>query len=299
MSSQFQNPSQLTPKAELRKLNGLTWYYGVKVKAKAIYKTDKDISDYKLDEIFGYGPKGEPRLGSDRLKIFESIKSNFSVPSKGNSEKKRNFDLVDRVETTDGYQGTEPLLRSPFWKLLEDKPLELIEVREYVIECIKRLDLVKDPGNYEDDGKYDLDDYLKNRPDITFEEMMYYENDIDLDYDKAMTDAFSALDPSLDLIALTGFLALEAILAGNIRVAKDQIKSFERLLSLFCNQPWLSAISNDLYLYAEKRMQNLLYADALNGLPDYMAMVSNIPDVNLRSPAVAFLKRHQRILWRR
>lgn len=299
MTFQSQKSLKLTSKTLLRKLNGLTWYYGVKAKAKILYKSEKEISDYKLDEIFGYDLDGEMRLGNDRLKIFESIKKNLSVPSKGNSEKKRNFDLVDRVEKTDGYQGTEPLLRSPFWKLLEDKTLELKVVREYVIECIKRLDIVKESGNYDDEGRYDLDDLLKNRPDITFEEMMYYENDIDLDYDKAMTDAFSALDPSLDLIALTGFLALEALLAGNIRVAKDQIKSFERLLSLFCDQPWLSEIGNDLYLYAQKRMQNLLYADALNGLPNYTAMVSNIPDVNLRSPAVAFLKRHQRILWRK
>jgi len=73
--------------------------------------------------------------------MFEAIDKNGSIP--GNGTEKRKFDLVAKIDSTEGYEGTAAIIHSPFWRLLENESLKLTEVREMVVECVQLLDLAK------------------------------------------------------------------------------------------------------------------------------------------------------------
>ena len=260
-----------------------------------------------------FGPPGiqGPRGTADRLKMFEAVQANGSIPSDGKGGN-RDFDLVAIVDAKPGYEGTAAIIRSPFWRLIDNKKLSLREVRLMVVECFALLDLAKQQGNYAEDGesqandwKSELEELVQSNPELTIEDFINRQSLLEHDYDNAMAKAFLsiepslAVEPSLDFLALTGALAIEAIYAGNRVISLYQVDIFKSLLKVFCRQPWLVKVSDELYETAEKSILGILNEDALKGLPDYVTMLSNIPDVNLNSAAAALLKRHQTLLWRR
>ncbi|MGB7816659.1 MAG: hypothetical protein WBL28_09955 [Methylotenera sp.] len=290
MTNAPRRPGRPPGNKSLRELRSMTWYYAVLAR--------EGRNDCQLDILFGTDKDEVPRSSADRIKIFEAIRANKSIPTDG-TKGKRNFDLVARVDSHPNYAGTAAIIHSPFWRLLEDRQMPLNEVREIVVECIRRLGLTFEKGDYEDDGRNDLDDLVANNPEVSIQEYFRYRSEGDDGYDNAMAGTFMHLNPSLDYIALLGALAFEAIEAGNMLIAADQAKFFQIILKELCGQQWLNKVGVPLYQYAVNRMLDVLNADALKGLPDYSSMLSKIPDANLGSPAAAFLKRHQRLLWRR
>lgn len=275
---------------QIRRLRSKTWLLAVQSRVGG-------KNNCQLDIFFGPVENGNRRSSSDRLKMFEAIQKNGSIP--GNGSGKRKFDLVSRVESEAGYEGTAIIIHSPFWRLLENEELSLTQVRELVVECVERLNLAQQLGNYNDDGIDELIDFVSNRPALTIEEYFEYQKDIDSGYDLSMANVFPYINPSLDHIALLGALSIEAIYAGNMTIASYHIDIFKTFLKEFCRQKWILKISDELYQYAEDRMLRALNRDPLNGLPDYSTMLSQIHNVNPNSAIDALLTRHQRILWRR
>ena len=275
----------------LRELRSMTWYQAVLAR--------EGLNNCQLDMLFCPRKNNLGLLNTgDRLKIFEAIKANKSIPSCG-TKGKRNFDLIARVDAHPNYSGTAAIIHSPFWRILEDRQIPLSEVRLIVVECIRRLGLALEEGDLVDDGRNDLEDLIAHNPELSIEEYFRYQNEGDDGYDNAMVGAFIHLKPSLDSIALFGSLAFEAIEAGNMQIAADQAKFFKIILKEFCDQPWMNKVGESLYQYAVNRILEVLNADALKGLPDYSAMLKGIPYSNAGSPIAEFLQRHQRLLWRR
>ena len=271
----------------LRILRANTWLYAVQAREK--------LTNCSLDVKFAT-PENEPkRTTADRIKAFEAIKSYGSTPGNGTNTK-RKFDLIARVESDIHYKGTAAVFHSPFWKLMESKQMALSDIRELIVECIVRLGLAKEKGNYQDDGRNDLVDLITNDPEISIEEYFRLEELGDAGYDEAMASAF-LMEPNLDLIAFIGALAFEAIEAGKMHFAKYQIDCFDKLLSEYSAK--LGSIGEELHQYATNRMNEAWNADALKGLPDYSTMLSKIQGVNLQSAASALLIRHERLLWRK
>lgn len=289
-----------SPDEGLRRLRSLTWLLAVQSRCGGRNNCQLDVHFGPLD---GLGKKLEP---ATRLKMFEAIQSNGSIPIEGATER-RDFNLVAKVDAEPGYEGTAAILRSPIWKLLSRKPIPLEKVRELVVECIKNLGLATLPGQYSDDGENELEDLISSNPETTIEEYFQRQKTGDYGYDMAMGEAFGKSEISLDLICLSGALSFEAIYAGNMSIASYQVDIFKNLLETFCNSSWMQKkdlkdnliVGDKLYQYALSRMLDALYADALNGLPDYSLMLSEINGVNSGSPIVALLKRHQRLLWRK
>lgn len=291
-------PGRVPGNKVLRRLRSQTWLLAVQSRCGG--KNNCQLSLF-------FGPRdndGDIRDTADRLKIFEAIQENGSIPSDGTG--KRKFDIVARVDATEGYEGTASIIHSPFWQLLENEPLSLTEIREMVVKCVERLNLAALPGNYEDSGTDHLKDLVSMEPTLTIEEYFNEHMMVDIDYDLSMSNVFPYWNASLDHIALVGALSFEAIYAGNMKIASYHIDVFKTYLKEYCNQEWLlkkqkktPTIGYQLYQYAENRMLNALNADALNGLPDYSTMLSRIQDINPNSAINALLTRHQRMLWRR
>lgn len=290
MAVQPQQRGRPVGNKELRVLRSKTWYLNV--------KSRKGLSDCRLDVMFGTGPNQAPRGTADRVKVFEAIRVNGSIPASGTSNK-RGFDLAAYVDCHPDYAGTAAILNSPFWRLMEDHQMSLEQIREMVVECIELLELAKVSGNHKDDGRNYLDELITDNPELSFEEYIRFMKMGDDSYDNAMGDVFRNQKPSLDYLALLGALAFEAIEAGNMQVAFYHMDIFRVILRDYCEQVWLGSVGENLREYAEKRMMTALQADALKGLPGYALMLSGIPGANPGSPVAAFLARHQRALWRR
>jgi hypothetical protein len=267
----------------------MTWYLNV--------KSREELSDCSLDVKFGTGPHQEKRNTATRVKVFEAIRMNGSIPSQGNTGK-RGFDLVAYVDSHEKYAGTASILNSPFWKLMETKRLDLNEIRHIVIECVKLLELANQPGELEDDGRDYFREYVAENPDLTMQEYLEFHQSNNEYYDMAMGFAFGGVSPNLDYIALIGALTLEAIEANNLKIAAYHLKIFDSLLEMFCFKPWLKGIGNQLYDYGIERMTKAIKSNALKNLPDYTSMLKMYSKTNMKSPIVAFLNLHQRVLWR-
>jgi len=275
----------------LRRLRSQTWLLAVQSKCGG-------RNNCQLDRIFGPRDQLGNMLGTaERLKMFEAIKRNGSIP--GNGTGKRSFDLVAKVESENGYEGTAAIIHSPFWRLLEDQELSIAEVRELVVECVSLLNLVELPQNHTDDDVDERKQIVSNEPLLTIEEYFERQKEFDHGYDLLMGDVLPYSNPNLDHIALVGALALEAIHAGNMKIASYQIDIFKTYLKGYCNQGWLSEIAKELYQYAETRMLKALNTDVLKGLPNYSTMLSALQGAGPNSAIDTLLTRHQRMLWRR
>ena len=272
------------------RIRARVWYYAVKDREK--------LSDYALGKKFAMVDDDEPEGATSSIRIFDPIRRNGALPSRG-GHPKRKYDLVMRVEETKHYHGTAKIIDSPFWRLIEKPNLPLKDIRDIVVDCIKVLELAKKPGDEDDDGGNDLEDVVLYDPDMPVIEYLQLVKEGDRGYDEAMGNAFIHLPVSLDYIALIGALGLEAIYANNMQIAAHNIECFEILLREYCEQAWLSQIGDQLYNLSSSRMHDALVRDLLKGLDSYVDMLSQIPGANMNSHAVAFLKRHQRLLWRK
>lgn len=289
--SRYRNPGRPPGNKELRRLRSKTWLLAVRARSGG--KNNCYLSRF-------FGPRdhlGNMRDTADRLKMFEAIDRNGSIPGDGTG--KRGFDLVAKVDLTEGYEGTSSIIHTPFWRLLENEALSLVEVRKMVVECVQRLNLVNQSGYYKDDGPDELEELVSTEPILTIEEYFERQKEVDISYDLSMGDVMPYSNANLDHITLVGALSLEAIYAGNMKIASYHIDIFKTYLKDYCDQEWLAETGEELYQYAENRMLKALNSDALNGLPDYSKMLSNAGHVNPHSAINALLKRHQRMLWRR
>lgn len=274
----------------LRQLRSQTWLL-------AVQSRNGGKNNCELDIHFGPSVDGKKRKAEDRLRMFEAVHQNGSIP--GNSGYSRNFNLIEKVNSEKCYEGTAAIIHSPFWRLLESEALTLTEIREMVVECVQLLNLAKRPGCYKDDGLDELEELVSSEPTLTIEEYFERQKEVDIGYDLSMGDVLPYSNATLDHIALVGALSLEAIYAGNMKIASYHIDIFKTYLKDYTHQEWLVNKGDDLYEYGVSRMLKALNADALNGLPDYSTMLSSVGCINPNSAISSLLTRHQRMLWRR
>lgn len=285
---------------ELRKLRSSIWYQAV--------KSVENLNDCQLDILFGPdNGDGDPRDSCDRIKMFEAIRVNQSIPSSG-KKGKRNFDLVARVDASHGdqgyncYKGTAAIIHSPFWRLLEKKPLSLNEIREMVLQCIINLDLQHEIGYFDVQNPNYLKYVKFDKPELSLDKYFEYQRESDNGYYSAMVSAFKNFEPNLDYITLLGALSFEAIEAGNMTAAANLIKSLSILLKEYCDEDWLGNLGPKLYELTINRIQAVLYKDNLNGSPSYASMLSKLSNANnavLNSPVAKFLQLHESLVWRK
>lgn len=99
-------------KDPISKYRTLLWYWAVRQKS--------GLSDGKLDIIFSDPePDGRKRSYADRVRVFEDIRKSGATISGGN-HKRRNFDLIDRVNNFPKLEGSADLYQSVFWEILAD-----------------------------------------------------------------------------------------------------------------------------------------------------------------------------------
>lgn len=278
---------------ELRKLRSQIWY-------KAVKSVD-NLNDSKLDVLFGSIEGQESRVGDDRIKMFEAIRVNKSIPSNGKNSK-RNFDLVARVDAYPRYRGTAAVMHSPLWRLLEKKPLTVEEIREIVLKCITNLDSNYDVEYIDSESVELLQPFKFDEHELFFEKFFEYQNETENNYYTAMVRAFSKLEYSLDYIALLAALTHEAVVAGNMAVAVNLIKSLRIILKEYCAQEWLGNSGGELYKMVLSRIGAALNMDNLKDLPSYITLISKLTNANdnaLNSPVAKFLQLHEQIVWRK
>ena len=278
---------------ELRKLRSGIWY-------KAVKSVD-NLNDSKLDALFGSIEGQEPRFGEHRIKMFEAIRVNGSIPSSGKNSK-RSFDLVERVDAYLGYKGTAAVMHSPIWRLLEKKPLTVEEIRGVVLKCIINLDSNYEVEHIDADNIDFLQPIKFDEHELFFEKFFEYQNETENNYYTALVRAFSKLEYSLDYIALLAALTHEAVVAGNMAVAANLIKSLRIILKEYCAQEWLGNSGGELYKMVLSRIGAALNMDNLKDLPSYISLISKLTNANdnaLNSPVAKFLQLHEQIVWRK
>lgn len=278
---------------DLRKLRSAIWYQAV--------KSVEDLNDCQLDILFGTGRGEEPRNSADRIKMFEAIRVNRSIPSSGGSGR-RNFDLVARVNAYPGYGNTAAIIQSPLWRLLEKKPLSLKDLRETVLQCIINLDSPYEVGYLDVEGPDFLQAVEFDEHELFFEEYFEYQNEAGNSYYSAMARTFNKLEPSLDYIALLVAFSYEAIEGGNMAVAANLVKSLRVILKEYCENEWLGHLGEELYQLVISRVRAVLNKDNLKDLPSYISILSKLSNANnavLTSPVARFLEMHERMVWRK
>lgn len=276
---------------DLRKLRSAIWYQAV--------KSVDNLNDCQLDILFGTGKDEEPRNSADRIKMFEAIRVNRSIPSNGKNGR-RNFDLVARVDAHPEYKGTAAIIRSPLWRLLEKKPLSLKDLRETVLQCIINLDSPYEVEYLDVEGSDFLQAVEFNEFELFFEEYFEYQNEAVNSYHIAMGRTFKKLEPSLDYIGLLAALSYEAIEGGNMAVAANLFKSLRIILKEYCEHERLGHLGKEFYQLVISRIRAVLNKDNLHDFPSYISMLSTLSNANstvLNSPVARFLEMHERMVW--
>ena len=278
---------------ELRKLRSKTWYLSI--------KTKENLNDSQLDILFGPDDgDGKRRVSSDRLKIFEAIRKNGSIPSDGTMGG-RGFNLIERVDADPSYSGTANIINSPFWTLLENEPLSVEKLRQIVVKCVINLGLANESPFSQDDGqnRVSIRDLIRNNEELTIDNYYDYQMKGDQEYDNLMGDSLLELRPNLDYLSLLIALTFEAIQAGNLIIAASLTRSSIKLLKIFCQEKWLLTIGDDLYKFTSRRILAALNNDSLKGLPSYKTILSNSNEFSNGSYIIKFLSKHEEMIWRR
>lgn len=283
------------PKDISERLCAKTWYYYV--------KSIEGLSDQKLNEKFVTDLEGNVRSGPDHIRAFGKIRREGVMPSK--SHPKRNFNLIAHVDETPKYYGSAKLIESPFWKLFRKTEFDLAEVRDIIIQCVEAFDLASIPESNSDD--IEAPSYLESiadyYPEMPISEYLKLLKQGDLEYDEALGNLIfsSKKSFSLDTAAFVIALGYEAKLANKIDIAKDHMKYGRMILEEFFRyNDWIHPITDELTELVVSRMNAVLMHDLIKAATTYKTRIAEmLPNANMNSQAVLFLRKHERLLWQR
>lgn len=234
-------------KSSLERLIPRVWYYAVRARS--------GLKDADLDVKFLHGSDEIRRAKADRIRAFESIRSNGTMPSHGR-HRKRPYNLVDLVDEDEACKGTKKIITSPFWKLLLSPPHDLQGMTKLVAECTVLLNLERLAGK-------DVIHWIWiNNPLPPVGERMGLRKDGVSDYEVHLQQAAQHLPSDLDTLALFGAMYQEACLSFQPVVAETLGGYFNISLMELCSQDWLKPIGPYLEDVARNRI--------LHGLRDYI-----------------------------
>lgn len=209
------------------------WYLAVKARG--------GWTDYRLDVEFARCADEPRREGSERRRAFEAVRRTGTVPSPG-THPRRDFDLVENVESHPDFVGTANIFHSPFWNLLKMRVMGIPEASAFTSQCMTHFKLHRPSGKL-----YDVIRYSWLRADLPYGE----NKDI---YLGAIKTIVSRLPQELDALALLGGLFREAYLVCSLETAGILKNQFIEFLEQYGEQKWLGATGNELVLLAERRV---------------------------------------------
>lgn len=219
----------------LERLRAKLWYWAVKARG--------GWSDYRLDIEFVRDEGEEKREGSVRRRAFEKIRRLGIVPSSG-THHKRNYDLVARVDAHPNFAGTAAFFRSNFWDLLKSKPMDLPTVNAFVRQGMSKHGIMR--PNFEQNMQLMAKSAQKDH-------RLFFPIDPDK-YKTALIEICREKSIDLDFLALIGGLFWEAYLACELEIALVLHEQLGEMLDKYCEQGWLSAISNEFSRLVEQRI---------------------------------------------
>lgn len=216
------NPKLGRPKADpVDRLKTKVWYLAVKARG--------GWSDYRLDLEFARNVSDPPLPGPSRIRAFEEIRRNGTVPSPG-THRRRGFNLVKRVESHPSFKGTAAYFSSPFWDLLKFRQMGVPEAHAFSNRLMKSCNIYRPSGKANDLMRYWF----------TFASGTSKPIPSSLDYYEAALNQLIATRPlDLEILALVGGLFREAYLVTALDIATVLSRQFMTLLELFCSQDWL------------------------------------------------------------
>lgn len=278
------------PKDQSQIIRARTWYYFV--------KSREGLSDQKLSEKFVTDHNGNKREGAGHIRYFGRVRIRGVVPSQ--SHPLRLYDLVGKIDKSPNYQGSANLLYSPFWELIGKTEFQLEEIRDTVIRCAIKLGLFEHQGSQNIPERSYFEELEAADPDMPISEYLNILRDGDPVYDEILGDLLAKFPYSLDVVAFVAALGYEAKLANKLKLASDHVKSALILLEGFCRQDWVKTVSTELYELAEQRMNAVLKADLIENIESYSSRIQQLhKDANSKSDVVAFLTRHEHLVWNR
>jgi hypothetical protein len=260
------------------------WYASVKSKS--------GLSDYYLSKKFDLGGGTNSKTPKVRRRIFERLRKFNEMPFRGRHEA-----FVRLVDSYPSLAGTAEIYLSPLWKLLGTRhKLDIDDVRAMVVECVSLLCLFKVPGNFSDDGRDEISEYSQGDEELTFNKWLALTREGDTFYDQSLASAFLHVRPTFDYLALFGTLALEASMAGSMYISTQHLKTYMVALDEICSQKSMDGVQEEFKKVATSRILALVKPQVLPRV-NYDKLIASIPDANLKSPAAAFLERHDRLIW--
>jgi len=268
------------------KLWARTWYAAV--------RNVENLSDPQLDMKFD--PKWHPLNTSNaRLKMFEQIRREGSLPSDGSHPKRKDhpFDLVEIVDGFKGYKGTASLFHSPFWHLLRHQRMDVLTLRKFIVHC---LILVK--------KDYRIDDYLVSEleiQDLGLEELLdhdsFFDNTNELYQHKL--PLFVDQPVTFDLLALLGAMFRDAYISGELRVALSLENTFmEKLHELHCQYAWINEeLSKEIFEVSKERIFRPNLFDDPSKVPSHSDVFKQeFPDM-ADCEIERFMSFHHKLIW--
>lgn len=253
------------------------WYFNVSTKS--------GWKDYQLSRDFDLGKNNvsKRKTGKVRRRIFERLRKFDEMPFRGKHE-----EFVRLVESS--VEGTAKLYLSPFWKLIGKKPLNLQQLRELVMECVRSAGLLSEVGNH-----HDLNDLMKQAVGMNAAQLIMFLRSSVEHHRLALEGALKNRPTDLDALALVGALFREAYFAGNLRVALMLEGQFANTLQQITEMDWMpKEISDKFFSLAVERVLTTTISGR-DGLPEYLEMLNSTE--NKGSPTAVLLARHDRLLW--
>ena len=111
----------------IERFRAKVWYWAV--------RHHSQLSDYKLDMLFGQEEGPIAVGGAGRTRVFGVIKNKGTVPSRG-KHSKRKFDLIKRVGVT--YPETVDYFDSSIWELFTLEPYDLKATNQFLNKCFEK-----------------------------------------------------------------------------------------------------------------------------------------------------------------
>lgn len=247
------------------------------------------VSDYRLSVMF-QPPNREGYSPTERLRIFEGIAANGSLPADGKHHKRKGFDIVSEVAKRPGYGWTKDVFESPLWFLLINPHMSPSTLSRFLVHCLSRvIPQYRQPFEK-------VEEMLANDLGVEVGE------DFFLIVDPALAQVYDGNFPSqyltefnLDDLALIGALFKDAYLAGALHMAVLLEGAFLRMVEqVQISLDWLDdEINHDFGKLCIETILRSHTTISFEDYPDHIKTFNATSAGNLNQSALNFLLEHR------
>lgn len=255
------------------------------------------MSHYLMDSLFDLNPENKPNNSNKkkdkrRVRIFDAIRDHDWMPFREH--------MVDFIKAIDEYKtrenqtplkGTADLFFSKFWELMRPTEMSLVDLRQFLLDCMNRLGMLAVCERTEVSERL-IEYFASSHSHQEFDQSNFHFEF----YEFLLKQVIEPIPDNLDKLALLGAMLREAYYAGCLDFCLLLNRAYNTVLDNLTNSELIpDQHKTDFFKLASQRVLGSFFQQKGQHMKSYISLLKS--PLEMQNPAGLILVEHDLVFW--